>query len=108
MDLIHFCLSSLSFKLQILFLQKEHYLGLTISNDNWWRTHGIGCTDSEGSGVQQDEDGEADCFLSYAVSNTINYMLAFRLDKSTDSVLRKVFMMEEFCTALGTNVIFVG
>ena len=23
--------------------QKEHYLGLLIGNDNWWRTHGIGC-----------------------------------------------------------------
>jgi hypothetical protein len=35
--------SLLSNFLLFLSLQKEHYLGLVIGNDNWWRTHGIDC-----------------------------------------------------------------
>lgn len=26
-----------------MFSQKEHYLGVLIGNDNYWRTHGIKC-----------------------------------------------------------------
>lgn len=63
--------------------QKEHYLGLALGNDNWWRTHGINCnyntniqTNStlghvnetmkiDGSGVG---GGLEPCVLSYVVS----------------------------------------
>ena len=44
--------------------QKEHYLGLLIGNDNWWRTHGIGCrlvpVGSDGSGAAAGAGGTAD------------------------------------------------
>lgn len=54
--------------------QKEHYLGLSVGNDNWWRTHGMGCRetgDEEGSG--NDDSGTVECTASYAVSYKKNY-----------------------------------
>lgn len=83
--------------------QKEHYLGLLIGNDNWWRTHGIDCrlvTVGGGSGAaagttdQQEVVGSGDtaaggghggqeqwgeeytlCLLSYNVIETIHAAL---------------------------------
>ena len=54
-----------------LYLQKEHYLGLSVGNDNWWRTNGIGCEktgDRDGSGTG-DSNSTGECKASYAVSN---------------------------------------
>ena len=42
-----------------------------MGNDNWWRTHGIGCEgsgDTEGSGAGGNDTTE--CIVSYAVSET--------------------------------------
>ena len=57
----------------ILPLQKEHYLGLTLGNDNWWRRNGIGCPstsmmegESGGGTVVKEEE---ECLVSYAVRN---------------------------------------
>ena len=51
--------------------QKEHYLGLSVSNNNWWRTNGIGCRDvggTEGSALGSDgSSNTVKCTLSYAV-----------------------------------------
>ena len=80
--------------------QKEHYLGLLIGNDNWWRTHGIDChlvTVGDGSGAaagttdQQEEVGSGataghggqeqwgdeytSCLLSYNVIETMHAAL---------------------------------
>ena len=43
-----------------------------MGNDNWWRTHGIGCEgsgDTEGSGAGGN-DTTTECIVSYAVSET--------------------------------------
>ena len=67
-----FQLSSLQL---ILPLQKEHYLGLTLGNDNWWRRNGIGCPstsmvegESGGGTVVKEEE---ECLVSYAVRNIV-------------------------------------
>ena len=84
------------------FPQKEHYLGLLIGNDNWWRTHGIGCrlvtVGGGGSGAAADQEMEAvgsgataaagggganggngeeytSCLLSYTVIETVHAAL---------------------------------
>ena len=84
---IHCCLTIIS-------PQKEHYLGLLIGNDNWWRTHGIDCrlvpvgggsgaadgvTDQVvGSGAgtggqeQWEESEYTSCLLSYTVIETVH------------------------------------
>ena len=85
----------------IFFSQKEHYLGLLIGNDNWWRTHGIGCrlvtVGGGGSGAAADQEMEAmgsgataaaggganggngeeytSCLLSYTVIETVHAAL---------------------------------
>lgn len=56
-----------------LLSKKEHYLGLSVGNDNWWRTHGMGCRetgDEEGSG--NDDSGTVECTASYATIETIH------------------------------------
>lgn len=52
----------------VILPQKEHYLGLSVGNDNWWRTHGIGCEERTGSGAG--DSNTAECTLSYAVSTS--------------------------------------
>ena len=55
-------------------MQKEHYLGLSVGNDNWWRRNGIGCREiggAGGSGLGDSENGGGNttkCSVSYAVS----------------------------------------
>ena len=54
-------------------MQKEHYLGLSFGNDNWWKTNGIGCREREvadGSGLGAEDSGSntVECVASYAVS----------------------------------------
>ena len=67
-----FQLSSLQL---ILPLQKEHYLGLTLGNDNWWRRNGIGCPSmsmmegESGGGTMVEEEEE--CLVSYAVRHIV-------------------------------------
>ncbi|CAI8020713.1 Sodium/potassium-transporting ATPase subunit beta-1-interacting protein 3 [Geodia barretti] len=69
--------------------QKEHYLGLSVSNNNWWRTNGIGCRDvggTEGSALGSDgSSNTVKCTLSYAVRVQCNiahemwvFLLLFR------------------------------
>ena len=56
-----------------LYIQKDHYLGLSVGNDNWWRTHGIGCGGESGDREEGSGTGDAsntgECKASYAVSN---------------------------------------
>jgi len=57
-----------------LLKEKEHYLGLTFGNDNWWRKNGIGCP---GSSAEERGSGggrgmEEECLVSYAVTETIH------------------------------------
>ena len=78
-------------------VQKEHYLGLVIGNDNWWRTHGINCKSSSlvstanvtnqtgGSGESAIE--EEGCVLSYAVIETIHAAIYMLLTVSLPMVL---------------------
>ena len=83
-------------------LQKEHYLGLALGNENWWRTHGINCNVStdiqinstlgyvndtmkmDGSGIGA---GLEPCVLSYVVSTI--FLLCFcmycNLESSNDN-----------------------
>lgn len=62
-------------------------MGLLIGNDNWWRTHGIGCSsptsgtasgDGSGAGIlwedfatQWEESGDT-CLLPYTVIETVH------------------------------------
>lgn len=40
-----------------------------MGNDNWWKTHGIGCEGAgEGKGSGAENDSTAECAVSYAVS----------------------------------------
>ncbi|CAI8020714.1 Sodium/potassium-transporting ATPase subunit beta-1-interacting protein 3 [Geodia barretti] len=59
-----------------LLSKKEHYLGLSVSNNNWWRTNGIGCRDvggTEGSALGSDgSSNTVKCTLSYATIETIH------------------------------------
>ncbi|CAI8020716.1 Sodium/potassium-transporting ATPase subunit beta-1-interacting protein 3 [Geodia barretti] len=72
-----------------LLSKKEHYLGLSVSNNNWWRTNGIGCRDvggTEGSALGSDgSSNTVKCTLSYAVRVQCNiahemwvFLLLFR------------------------------
>lgn len=54
-----------------LLREKEHILGLTFGNDNWWRTHGVGCPDPPANGTAETGE-EEDCTLSYADIETIH------------------------------------
>lgn len=58
-----------------------------IGNDNWWKSHGIGCNsptttagsgaDERGSGTEGEEQWEemGDCLLSYTVIETVHAAL---------------------------------
>ena len=48
--------------------QKEHYLGLVIGNENFWRSHGLGCgnaINNNGSGGSGSDVG-GDINITYA------------------------------------------
>ena len=54
-------------------------MGLMIGNDNWWRTHGIGCSpiamtgSGAGSGTgTQWEESEDTCLVPYTVIETVH------------------------------------
>ena len=52
-------------------------MGLVIGNDNWWRTHGIGCTSLvvTGSGAGMGEEPEDTCLASYTLIETVHASL---------------------------------
>lgn len=55
-------------------MQNEHILGLVLGNDNWWRTHGPGCsTTDHATLVNQTEKEPMNCALSYVVRPYYTY-----------------------------------
>lgn len=54
-----------------LLRQKERYLGLSFGNDNWWRKHGISCSEEQ-DGSGDDLTADTECPLTYAAIETIH------------------------------------
>ena len=54
-------------------------MGLLIGNDNWWKTHGVGCSPiaktgsgaGSGAGTQWEEPGDT-CLVPYTVIETVH------------------------------------
>lgn len=75
----------------MLSVQMETYLGILVGNDNYWKSHGLGClraapdntsedgsaqlssgNDTEGSGQEVLSSESQGCIVSYSIVETIH------------------------------------